>query len=133
MFEKVLEKMNSKLPVSPNLVSLERLICCARKAKRVFMKSGWNFTISCWDVRTQLDNKIDCGPRDERHWLLAKRYNTDITALSVTLESDGLIEEVGVGHIFFGKRKLKEERREAGVGLHFHLKSLSSWRGFMFL
>ncbi|XP_052821820.1 uncharacterized protein LOC128247069 [Octopus bimaculoides] len=93
---------------------------CARKTKSLlFIKSGRNLNISCWNVRILLDNKSDCKP-ERRTALVARelnRYKIDITALSETrIEGDGQLEEVGDGYTFFWNGRQKEERREAGVG-----------------
>ncbi|BHF77847.1 hypothetical protein SprV_0602095700 [Sparganum proliferum] len=43
-------------------------------------------------------------------------YKLDIAAVSEThITEQGLLEEVGPGYIFFFSRRLKTERREAGV------------------
>lgn len=69
--------------------------------------------ISCWYVRTLVDNKSDCRP--ERRTALVtcqlKHYNIDKVALSDTRIGDGQLE---LDTTLFGS--LKEERRKAGIG-----------------
>ena len=58
------------------------------------------------------------------------RFKGEIAALSETrLAEEELLKEVGAGYTFFWSGRMKEERREAGVGfaIKSHLVSKLSW------
>ena len=83
------------------------------------MKFMRKLNISCWNVRTLIDNPESSSPA-RRTALICKeldRYNVDIAALSETrLADDGQIQEIASGYTIFWKGRASRERREAGVG-----------------
>ena len=81
-------------------------------------------SIGAWNVLTLMDSSGSDRPQG-RTALVGReldRYKVEITALSEThLAEEGPLKEVGAGYTFFWSGRMKEERREAGVG--FAIKS----------
>ena len=83
-------------------------------------------TIGAWNVRTLMDSSGSDRPQRRTALVGRKldRYKVEIAALSETrLAEEGLLKEVGAGYTFFWSGRKKEERREAGVGVGFAIKS----------
>lgn len=76
-----------------------------------------NIFIATWNVRTLQDGKKNIERRTALIARVLKQKNIGIAALSETRLADyGQLQEMDGGYTFFWKGKLREAKREAGVG-----------------
>ena len=106
----------SCLDLLVSILRLTAVFTCRNRNKRFYTKR-FPLQLSCWNVRTLVDNE----KRSERKTaILANelaRYNVDIAALSETrFAGEDQLTESDSGYTIFWSGKSEKEKREAGVG-----------------